>query len=114
MRQRGHEPLPQSGDHSQELAIALMKQDLPTASDDPPEAPPAKKPSRTMGPHRFDVVMCPHRLAPLMCLCGWTDFFCVRCGIDCVFYMYILVRILLNPFCNYFTYLLLGPFFSKF
>ena len=33
-----------SGDHSQELAIALMKQDLPAASDNPPEAPPAKKP----------------------------------------------------------------------
>ena len=33
-----------SGEHSQELAIALMKQDLPAASDDPPEAPPAKKP----------------------------------------------------------------------
>ena len=33
-----------SGDHSQELAIALMKQDLPAASDDPPETPPAKKP----------------------------------------------------------------------
>ena len=59
-----------------------------------------------MGPHRCDVVICPHRLAPSMCLCRWTDFFCVRCGIDCVFYMYILVRILLNPFCNYFTYLL--------
>ena len=34
---------PKSGDHSQELAIALMKQDLPATSDDPPEAPPAKK-----------------------------------------------------------------------
>ena len=32
-----------SGDHSQELAIALVKQDLPAASDDPPEAPPAEK-----------------------------------------------------------------------
>ena len=34
---------PKSGDHSQELAIALVKQDLPATSDDPPEAPPAKK-----------------------------------------------------------------------
>ena len=34
---------PKHGDHSQELAIALVKQDLPAASDDPPEAPPAKK-----------------------------------------------------------------------
>ena len=34
---------PKCGDHSQELAIALVKQDLPAASDDPPEAPPAKK-----------------------------------------------------------------------
>ena len=34
---------PKSGDHSQELAIALVKQDLPAASDDPLEAPPAKK-----------------------------------------------------------------------
>ena len=34
---------PKHGDHSQELAIALVKQDLPAASDNPPEAPPAKK-----------------------------------------------------------------------
>ena len=34
---------PKSGDHSQELAIALVKQDLPATSDDPPEAPPTKK-----------------------------------------------------------------------
>ena len=34
---------PKSGDHSKELAIALVKQDLPAASDDPPEAQPAKK-----------------------------------------------------------------------
>ena len=34
---------PKSGDHSKELAIALVKQDLPATSDDPPEAPPAKK-----------------------------------------------------------------------
>ena len=34
---------PKSGDHSKELAIALVKQDLPGTSDDPPEAPPAKK-----------------------------------------------------------------------
>ena len=38
-----------SGDHSQELAIALMKQDLPAASDDPPETPPAKKPKPDNG-----------------------------------------------------------------
>ena len=34
---------PKSGDHSKELAIALVKQDLPATSDDPPEVPPAKK-----------------------------------------------------------------------
>ena len=34
---------PKSGDHSQELATVLVKQDLPATSDDPPEAPPAKK-----------------------------------------------------------------------
>ena len=34
---------PKSGDHSKELAIALVKQDLPATSDNPPEAPPAKK-----------------------------------------------------------------------
>ena len=34
---------PKSGDHSQELTIALVKQDLPATSDDPPDAPPAKK-----------------------------------------------------------------------
>ena len=34
---------PKSGDHSKELAIALVKQNLPATSDDPPEAPPAKK-----------------------------------------------------------------------
>ena len=34
---------PKSRDHSQELAIALVKQDLPATSDDPPEALPAKK-----------------------------------------------------------------------
>ena len=34
---------PKSWDHSQELAIALVKQDLPATSDDPPEALPAKK-----------------------------------------------------------------------
>ena len=32
---------PKSGDHSQELAIALVKQDLSATSDDPAEAPPA-------------------------------------------------------------------------
>ena len=34
---------PKSGDHSEELAMALVKQDLPAMSDDSPEAPPAKK-----------------------------------------------------------------------
>ena len=34
---------PKSGNHSKELAIALVKQDLPATSDDPPAAPPAKK-----------------------------------------------------------------------
>ena len=34
---------PKSRDHSQELAIALVKQDLPAMSDDPPEVLPAKK-----------------------------------------------------------------------
>ena len=34
---------PKSGDHSQELAIAFVKQDLPATSDDPPEALPTNK-----------------------------------------------------------------------
>ena len=34
---------PKGGDHSKELAIALVKQDLPASSDNPPEATPAKK-----------------------------------------------------------------------
>ena len=35
---------PKSGDHSKELAIALVKQDLSATSDDPPEAAKKSKP----------------------------------------------------------------------
>ena len=64
---------PKSGDHSQELAIALVKQDLPATSDDPPEAPPTKKSKPDDDANDGAPLMCQHQEPPLRCPLGRMD-----------------------------------------
>ena len=69
---------PKSGDHSEELSVALVKQDLPATPDTPLEPPPSKKPKTDEetddGAPRCHNVMCLHRSSPSRCQLGRTDF----------------------------------------
>ena len=61
------------GDPSQELAIAVVKQDLPSSSDDPSGPPPRRSLKLTNEPPQCCTRMCRHRQSPSRCHLGWTD-----------------------------------------